>query len=406
MTKGFFTRHQTESRSRPDGKTYSCVACGLYRTCHSPRMEPFGEGRKGILCVGEAPGEVEDSRGRPWQGKTGRRLKRALATVGVDLFEDCWSVNAVNCRPQDNARPTNFQIDCCRSVLNERALRKLAPEVIILLGNAALYSFLGHRWPRDLGSISKWRGWTAPDRDYTAWVCPVFHPSYVERADAREVDTIWHQDLARIANVVGKNLPRWSEPTINIVDSPDELRSLKPDQLAFDYETTGLKPHATGHRIVCAAVSPNPDEAVAFMMPTRRSERTEFTRLLTDPRIGKMAHNLKFEDTWSAVRLRTTVCGWSWDSMLAAHLLDNRQGVTSLKFQTYVNLGVVDYESEVSPYLGSVGKGGNAFNRIDELLSRPGGRDTLLRYCALDAVYEHRLALLQQKQIDYSFLPF
>jgi len=80
--------------------------------------------------------------------------------------------------------------------------------------------------------------------------------------------------------------------------------------------------------------------------------------------------------------------------------------VTGLKFQTYVNFGVVDYASEVAPYLQAKDNNGNAINRIMELVGMPGGKEKLLEYCGLDAVYEYRLAMIQQKVMNYNFLPF
>ena len=142
------------------------------------------------------------------------------------------------------------------------------------------------------------------------------------------------------------------------------------------------------------------------MMPKSRKARQPFVDLLANPDIGKMAHNIKFEETWSVVRLRQPVKNWVWDSMLAAHVLDNRPGVTGLKFQTYVNFGVIDYDSEVAPYLKAPTKGGNDFNRIYELLKKPDGEEKLLRYCGLDAIYEYRLAMLQMNKIGYEDLPF
>jgi len=124
-----------------------------------------------------------------------------------------------------------------------------------------------------------------------------------------------------------------------------------------------------------------------------------------------MAHNIKFEDTWTKKRLRIDIQNWEWDSMIAAHILDNRPGVTGLKFQAYVNFGVIDYASEVAPYLKPTSEnekkyGGNAFNRIQELLEQPGGEKKLLEYCALDSFYERMLAMKQMQELDYDFLPF
>ena len=141
--EGFFSKKETKSKSRPGGKILSCASCGLYRDCISPKMNAFGNFKKGILNIGEAPGEIEDQEGKQWQGKTGRALKRAYRKLGIDLFEDCLNINAVNCRPPDNRTPSNYEIDCCRAVKVSKVIEEYQPRVIVLLGNAALQSFLG-----------------------------------------------------------------------------------------------------------------------------------------------------------------------------------------------------------------------------------------------------------------------
>jgi len=248
----------------------------------------------------------------------------------------------------------------------------------------------------------KWRGWTIPDRDFKCWVCPVFHPSFVSRAEGKEVETIWKQDLQRAVDCVEKPLPRYRKPKVEIIEDLSILHNLKSKQVAFDYETTGLKPHARGHRIICASVARSENHCFVFMMPKKKRDRQPFIDLLADKSIVKMAHNIKFEEVWGVVRLRQPVQNWIWDSMLAAHILDNRPGVTGLKFQTYVHFGIVDYSSEVAPYLQANQKGGNELNRIHELLEKPGGAGKLMHYCALDSIYEYRLALLQRRAMNYN----
>jgi hypothetical protein len=109
-----------------------------------------------------------------------------------------------------------------------------------------------------------------------------------------------------------------------------------------------------------------------------------------------MAHNMKYEDTVTKILAGYNVKPWSWDSMQAAHILDNRPGISGLKFQTYVNFGVSGYDDEVSSYLSSDDtKDNNAINRVRELIAKPGGWDMLLKYCALDSYYEYKLAVKQ-----------
>lgn len=414
--EGFFTDKQVQSKSRPSGKNYSCASCKLYKTAKRPRMQPFGNFKKGILNLGEAPGEIEDSRGRQWQGKAGRELQRAYRKLGIDLFEDCLNINAVNCRPVDSKRnnrtPINYEVDCCRAVMVDRIIREYKPRVLVLLGGAALYSFLGTRWKKDLGGIMKWRGWEIPDQDFKCWVCPVFHPSFTMRSE-QEVETVWMQDLQKVVELLDKPFLEYKKPSIRIIDDLTILNNLIGEDIdvntgciAFDYETTGLKPHAKGHRIVCASVAVNENLVYSFMMPSNRTDRQPFIDILQNVNIDKIAANMKFEDTWSNVRLRTEVKRWVWDTMLASHILDNRPGITSLKFQVYVNFGIIDYASEILPYLKSPDKQSNSMNRINELLQMPGGQEKLLTYCAYDSIFEYRLATKQMKIMNFNFLPF
>jgi len=400
----FFSNLQIKSRTNLNGRSLSCPSCGLYRHVLSPRMEPFGKFKKRILNVGEAPGEIEDEKGEQWQGRVGRTLKRIYRQLGVDLFEDCLNINAVNCRPMTkrgtNRTPTSREIACCRKrVLN--VIEQYKPHVIVCLGNSAIECLIGHRWKRNLGGVTKWRGWVIPDRDFQAWVCPTFHPSYVERMDSRDINTIWKQDLKKTLSMLTVPFPKFpnEENQVEIIDSPDSLEPF-PKLVSFDYETTGLKPHARGHRIVCASIAYNENYAVSFMMPSTPSIRKRFMQLLKAKHIGKMAHNIKFEETWSTIRLRQSVENWRWDSMLASHVLDNRPGITGLKFQTYVNFGVVDYDGNIASYLKAKNeKNGNSLNRIDELIKSTNGRKKLLTYCGLDSLFEYKLAIKQMQEI-------
>jgi uracil-DNA glycosylase family 4 len=409
MIKGFFTQKETGYQPRVKGRVLSCASCGLYKGVTTPKMKPFGNFKKEILCIGEAPGQVEDRKGIQWQGRTGTLLKNTLTELGIDLFEDCLNVNAVNCRPDKNQTPTNFQIDCCRHVMVQGIIEEYQPKVIIPLGKAALYSILGNQPMKNFGGIMKWRGWTIPDRQFKAWICPTLHPSYIYREENNKaIQVIWKEDLQQAINKISKPLPRYNKPDIEIIDDLNLLSNIKTDLIAFDYETTAIKPHANGHRIVCASVADTENHAYVFMMPEEREQQLPFLKMLRNRAIGKMAHNIKFEDNWTNVVLHTSINNWIWDSMIAAHILDNRTGITGLKFQTYVNFGIADYSSEVDSYLTNTveDKGGNSQNRIEELIKTTEGQGKLLNYCALDSIYEYRLAQVQMKKIDYDFLPF
>jgi hypothetical protein len=105
---------------------------------------------------------------------------------------------------------------------------------------------------------------------------------------------------------------------------------------------------------------------------------------------------MKFEDRWCRAKLGCGVKNFVWDGMLAAHVLDNRPDITSLKFQAFVRLGVGDYNSHIEPFLRSKDKGGNEPNRI-----REAKLDDVLMYCGIDSLLEFKVARLQMKEMGY-----
>jgi len=401
---GFFSKAELSSVTRPQGKAMTCITCGLFQNCKSPRMAASGGFEKRILIIGKAPGQTEDEQCEHWSGKAGRRLRMELRELGVDIHRDCLSTYAINCHTEDDKKHEQAMA-CCRSRIL-KIIQERKPHLILVLGNLAMKSVLGHRWKKDLGSIFKWRGWTIPDRDMKAWLCPVFSPEFVDEKSTPEADTIWGQDLHRAIGLLDKPLPGFHNDAddVEIIDLADWGKSTlypTPELAAFDYETTGLKPHGNGHQIVCASICYNVNHSQVFLMPPTKAERRPFTDFLANAEIRKMAHNMKFEQAWSFVRLRQNVEGWEWDSMLAAHILDNRSYTTGLKFQAYVQFGVVDYDEEVSPYLRGTEKNANGHNRVLEMIQNPALRRKLLVYCGLDSLYEFRLGLLQRRLMGY-----
>jgi len=407
---GFFNKQETESKTRPDGKILSCISCGGYKNCKSPKMKPQGNFGKRIMILGSSPTEQDDKYNLYFQSKAGKLLKRTFENHGIDLLKDCLLINSCLCRVTDedaeDRDPTNYEIDCCRKTVL-KTIETHKPKLIFLLGHSAVYSLIGHRWKRDLGGIDKWRGWRIPDQDYKAWLCPIFEPDQVERAKGAEVQSIWDLDIKEALLKLKEKFPLYQEPRIEYLtdDLLPVLNTYRQGEIAFDFETTGLKPHAEGHRIICASVATSTDHVYSFMIPERKRDVQPFKDLLSNERIGKIAQNMKFEDTWSIVRLgNTEVKNWKWDTMQATHLLDNRPGVTGLKFQVYVQFGKVDYSSDIEPYLkAKEEKNSNSLNRIDELLKLPGGKEKLLKYCAYDSIFEYRLAKLQRSVIELPF---
>lgn len=386
-----------ESKSRPDGKVYSCASCGLYVNSKSPKMKPGGNFKKRILIIGEKSSKTDDRVNSQWRDRQGEFLRNTLTANGIDLYEDCLSTNAVPCYCEEDV--TMDQVSKCRARLL-KLIAEVKPVLIIPLGFCALYSLIGHRFKKDLKTIEKWRGWTIPDQDFHCWVCPTYHPGSIMDRDP-EWKKVFELDIKQAILMLYVPFRSYQKPIIKVLE-PEELSVLNEIEtdFAFDYETTGIKPHAVGHRIVCCSIAVAPNLVYAFMMPKSPKAREPFINLLKNPKIGKIAQNMKFEHTWSLIRLKTKVENWIWDTMLASHILDNRPDVTGLKFQTYVQFGVVDYDSEISPYLRSNSTDGNALNNVIPFSETIKGKEKLLEYCALDSCFEFRLYQLQKSIID------
>lgn len=415
MASGFFSVEETKSKTRPSGnKAFSCASCGLYKDISSPRMAPFGEFEKKIMVIGDMPSSRDDRVGKPWQDRFGTTLRREFERRGVDLFKDCLNLFALSCYAlgsKETTNPWTKEVQCCRRrVLS--AIEQYKPKVIILVGELALNSVIGSIWTKNLGGMTKWRGFTIPDRKYNAWICPIFHPSYVEAQDAQEYRTVWKQDLDRALHTVDMSMQTYPDEmtAIKIVESESELVGIFeeflsrkfPFPIAIDYETTGLKPHDTSkHKIICMSMCSNPEDAIVFGMPKSKKGNRLLKEILQSDKIGKIAQNLKFEHTWTQNILGYEVKNWIWDTMLATHILDNRPDITGLKIQTYINFGVAGYDDEVAPYLkGADDKDSNSMNK---LLDVPVGSDIwnkLLIYCGMDSLFTYRLATRQKQWIQ------
>jgi uracil-DNA glycosylase len=229
MAKGFFKTIKVETSPI---RTTGCASCGLSNGCLHPKMEPTGKGKKGILIVAEAPGEAEDRIGTQLIGKVGQRVRKTFKRLGFDLDEDCRKTNSVVCRPPDNRTPTELEINSCRHRVFEE-IKQFQPKVIIAMGGPALVSLLGPRWKHDSDmSISRWRGLTIPDTELGAYLCPTYHPSYVERIEAQTpaVDVIWTRDLKRALALHKSPTPKPLKPKVFVLEgrelySPYERQS-------------------------------------------------------------------------------------------------------------------------------------------------------------------------------------
>lgn len=419
--KGFFSSIKKVSNAPVEKKevVHSCADCPLKdQPCSKGEVEVTGEGEKKILVL------VGTQHIKP---KHFERLEAELERVGINLYNDCYTVSViqsfdpkhevavkVNGKTQKKEiTDSALYLACCRQKVHA-FIKEYNPVAILALGDRAMTSLVKHRsdFRGSFGTIDTWEGYCIPDQHFGSWIIPTWPiPRLVEAEESREGNgkvytRHFRFALKQLEFAVKKGHPpiRNDESNIEIIMDDDKAIERieecirwchKTDDhvVSFDYETTGLKPFLPKHKCVCVSLCWRPDLSVAFEL--NRKTWNAFEKFLKDKKCKKTAHNIQFEELWTRVKApsKIRVAGWKQDTQLDAHILDNRTGNAGLKYQTYVNFGVAGYDGAVDKYLEA--EQPNDLNRILDLPMQ-----TILKYCALDSLYGHWLARVQDKKFE------
>jgi DNA polymerase len=157
----------------------TCQACGL---AERRTNVVFGEGdpRSPLVLVGEGPGDNEDKQGRPFVGKAGQMLDKALNDAGLQRSQ-VYIMNTVKCRAADwstgkpaNRPPTEEEVTACRRWL-EPQIQILQPKVILCIGAPSAKNLIKKNF-----QITKERGIYFPC-EFAKTAIATLHPSYILR---------------------------------------------------------------------------------------------------------------------------------------------------------------------------------------------------------------------------------
>ena len=403
MNKGFFNSSVLESTA-PASLIPKCGACGLLHKCKSPKLPVVGKGKKKILIVSEAPSKWDDDRNQLCANSDDRLpLESALKRCGLNMLRDCWVTSALICHP-NGENPTPDQLSHCRPNL-VKTIKRLNPDIIIPLGFAGVGSIIPHLWKDNIGSATRWFGMKIPSQQINSWVCPTFAPAHVHHLiktnDKKSSVTRIHFNRHIRTAVELKGKPFDSIPDyrskIKVVMEPKkaaaQIRKMisKGGMVAFDYETNRLKPDEDNARIISCSVCWKGKRTIAFPF---HGEVIPAMQELLDSDLPKIASNLKFEDRWTRKYYGHGVRNWYWDTMLAAHVLDQRPYITSIKFQSFVLLGAGSYDDHITKYFRKTDENGlNAIHEID--------LKELLIYNGMDSLLEYEVAIKQMKLLGY-----
>ena len=314
--------------------------------------------------------------------------------LGIDMREDCWLTNAMICHPPGNEIKNQKMVDYCRpNLLN--TIEKLKPEVIILLGGVAVRSLCNWAWKPEPVKISRWVGWRVPCQRLNSWVCPTWHPAYLLRQEDQMLDAYFVEHLKAAFALRGrpfKVVPDYASQVKRVFDVSEAasfIDNIDSGVVAFDFECNMLKPESPKARIYSCSVCYDGD-TIAF--PFHGKVIKSLKRMLANKNVRKIASNMKYEDRWVRSVLGVETKGWLWDTMLGAHILDCRRGVTGLKFVSFVMLGQPGYDTHIEKFLHAKVDSGYEINRIHEI-----PLDQLLTYNGLDSLLEYLVAGKQRQ---------
>lgn len=360
-----------------------CRDCGLHQYAKTVCLWGKGPKRAKVMIVGEAPGYREDLTGKPFQGRAGEVLNRALEAAGIDR-EDVYITNVVKCRPPDNKTPSAREITACRKYL-EAELEAVKPKYVITLGATALKGVLRKTGINEMhGQVIK-----LDERVYM----PTFHPA-AALYDPKRLKPI-REDFKRFGGeITGK---KQKPPALNIRVIGDEadlkrcVKDIKRSRrhVSFDSETSGLDQHA-------------PDfEMRSFQVGTKKTQwllplQIEWSPFLDQKdRQRKMLRRIKRAiDSCDEVSTANgkfdnvaTMCAYglrfkiTFDTGVAAHLLDENQP-TKLKYRARVDLNAPDWDIDAEKKRG---------HNVT--------REQFIEYACLDVYWTRRLANLYRKRL-------
>lgn len=179
-------------------------AMALYDHCElkkGARSLVFSDGRPEarVMVIGEAPGRDEDQQGKPFVGRTGQLLDRMLAAIALDRTNPdpdhaVYLTNVLPWRPAQNRDPNPDEIAMMLPFL-KRHVELVAPDVLVLMGNAACQAVLGK------GGVTRLRGsW---GQGFGLPVLPMIHPAYLLRKPEAKREA-WADLLALKAHLLDK----------------------------------------------------------------------------------------------------------------------------------------------------------------------------------------------------------
>lgn len=260
------------------------------------------------LIVGEAPGAEEVREGRPFTGKSGQLLFKALARFGLKR-EQFNITNVCHVRPKGNeiknAAPADLEAGKVHLL---ELIAETQPTAILAVGNTALHALVGHR------NISDRRGSIYLHTDIPVFAC--LHPAAVLR-DSKSL-ILFGRDLEKFSRLLKGEDFTDIERTVQIVNTPELEKEL------YEY----LQLATTTKRVVAIDIEADERELacvgfgvgreLAYVVPATTGRQREYLRDILSWDYPKVFHNAPYDLSFLQHRAGIK-CGGQIHDTLAMH---------------------------------------------------------------------------------------
>lgn len=422
---GLFDDDMTKGKVRNfrPGCEISCLQC---LNCTSPKLSHIAEQKGGILFIADEPTAAQDRSGNPFTG-TYRTIMETAEEYGypTDKLSFCFACACNGAGIADmKGDKYMLQLESCHDVLMKN-IEKADPSIIVTLGEVAwdalkLKSFTGRleglRYVEDIAYSY------IPDQDMRRWIATCLSPRQIavlmDDRQTEDTGAYYRREYKRMMRRVFTDdwtvFPDYNHlgDHVQICQSADEAKSrlrrilkVKPERLAFDFETEGLKLEREDLDIVCVGIAC--DGLLTSMDWYRGDEEfiDLFRQIMQDPEIGKIAHHAKYEARCVLDKLKVLPEPWAWDSMYGARILNNKKRC-GLKPLVYLTFGISGYDSIEWCLDTPDGEdeedkwGSNHRNSLMRNYTKdPDVRADALYYVAQDALYSLLLSEMQMEEM-------
>lgn len=297
--------------------------------------------------MGEAPGEREDNVHKPFQGKSGKLLDAILDTLGLDR-RNLFISNAVHCRPEENATPSNQVTEICSKAYLRREVYHVKPKVIIALGKVACFALTGIKTSLHTNRLQVFKT-SKPFREGIP-VVVTYHPAAALRND-HLVEKIVEDFEFALKVMKGETVVQegWTREQVDSIWDIPGIRGAK--KISIDLETDGFDPFLEGRDIISVQISVNPNAGyyVRYNQVVAKELRELFDDEDREWSPIYINHNIKFDLKWLVMKagIKLPAAKKIRCTLIEGHLLDENAQAKDLDTMACDVLGLKPHKDDM-----------------------------------------------------------